>query len=186
MKKTILLCFMLIILLTSCVHVKKIDYISNSTSFVKTNQDGSEKIFNEIYYSSININSVEDLDKYITNLDNLSILSYESIKNADYITEEDLNREITYQKNILKVLKNLKISHSLFKNDAAYENAKTYVKTNISDLVKTRINYFEIISKDIDRSSISTLTMLSQIESATLPILTANAEKTRALFLEKL
>ena len=184
MKKTIILCFMLIILLCSCVHIKKIDYTFNSTSLNKTNQDGNEKILNEIYYSSINLYSIEDYDKYITNLNNLSNSSYESIKNADYITCEDLERETKFQKNILKTLKNLKFSRNLFNTDESYENAKKYKDVSIPNLIKARINYFEILSADIENLSIMTLTSLSQIENATLPLLSADAEKARAIFLD--
>jgi len=184
MKKSLILCFFLIILLTSCVNIRKIDYTSYSTSFNETNQDAKAKMLNEVYYSSVNIYSIEDLDKYINNLNNLSKSSYESVKNADYLTYEDLEREIEFQENILKTLKKLNIPEEIFSSKETFNSAKLYKDTNIPDIIKARINYFEVLSTDIELSSITTETNLYQIEVATLPLLYADAERTRINFLE--
>jgi len=184
MKKTIILCFLLIILLTSCVQVKKINYTSYSTSFEQTNQDNNLKILDEIYYSSVHINSDKDFDKYVNNLNNMSISSYESIKNADYLTYDDIKREIKFQKNILNLLDKLTVNESCFYSEFAFHNAILYKNTNIKDLINTRIQYIEILSTDIERSSVNTETVLFQIENVTLPLLTAEAEQTRLNFLE--
>lgn len=184
MKKTIVLCIMLIILLTSCVQVKKIDYTTYCTSFNETNQDNNLKILDEVYYSSIYIYSAENFDKYMNNLNNLSISSYESIKNADYLTYDDVEREINFQKNILTLLEKTTISEDYFYSKQAFYYANVYKNTNIKDLIEARIDYFEILSTDIERSSITTETNLFQIENATLPLLNAEAEKTRANFLQ--
>ena len=184
MKKVIILCPILIILLTSCVQVKKIDYTSYSTSFNQTNQDDNSKMLDEIYYSSIYIQSPKDFDNYVNNLDNLSNSSYESVKNADYLTYEDIEREIKFQKDILNLLGKLTISENQFYSEYQFHLATTYKNVNIKKLVETRINYFEVISTDIERSSITTETKLFQIENVTLPLLASEAERTRTDFLE--
>ena len=188
MKKVIILCPILIILLTSCVQVKKIDYTSYSTSFNQTNQDDNSKMLDEIYYSSIYIQSPKDFDNYVNNLDNLSNSSYESVKNADYLTYEDIEREIKFQKDILNLLGKLtvQVRHQRPPAYSEYQFhlATTYKNVNIKKLVETRINYFEVISTDIERSSITTETKLFQIENVTLPLLASEAERTRTDFLE--
>lgn len=182
MKKSMILCLFLIILLTSCVQVKKIDYTTYSTSFIETNQDNNSKLFDDIYFSSVNIYSPKDLCKYINNLNNLSKSSYESIKNADYLSCENIEREIIFQNNILKLLKKLEISKEYFESDSDFNNAKIYKDTNIIDIINARINYLEILLGDIECSSISTKTALYQLDNVTLPLLIAEAEKTYASF----
>jgi len=183
MKKTIFLSLFLTILLTSCMQVKKIDYTNYSTSFEKTNQDDNTNILDEIYYESVHINSIEDFDKYITNLNNLSLSSYEYIKNNADITEDDVNREINFQKEILTLLKKLTINKNLFDSNEALKSAKIYKNTNIPDIIEARIDYLKLLLSDINRSYIDTKTNLEQIENAVLPLLNSNANITRNKFI---
>jgi len=183
MKKLIILCLSSIIFLTSCVQIKKIDYTSYSTSFEQTNQDIYSNTLDNVYFSSVNINSVQDFDKYVTQLNNLSISSYESVKNADYLSYEDIEREIKFQENIITLLKKLTISEDFFYSKDEFEYAKIYKDTNIPNIITARINYFETLATDIDLSSVSTESKLSHIDNGTLPLLNVDAETTRNKFL---
>jgi hypothetical protein len=183
MRKILLFSILCLVLLTSCVQVRTLDYTNNSTSFDKANQELYLKLLNDINIKYVYLTTITDFDEYLTHLNSLSEISYNYIKDFENLTEESIDIEIDLQKKIIKTLKNLSIDKKLFSSTKSYQAAEKFISNYMIKLVETRLDYFELTKNNLKNPSINNSSKMSLIDVATIPNLYSTGENLRNQYL---
>ena len=157
------------VLLTSCVSVKQISYLNNSTSFDKSNQEIYLKLLNDINTKYVYINNLTEFDEYLSHLNTLSEFSYNYIKDSEKISEKNISIEIDLQKKILRTLKNFSVKKELFASEDAYNAGKKFISEYLIKLIDTRLNYLEIILENMENNTSSSKSHKEILNSAPIP-----------------
>lgn len=182
--KKILLFFLSVFLLTSCVSVKQIDYTNNSTVLDRANQELYQKLLNDITVKYVYITTIKDFDEYLQHLNTLSEISYIYIKDSEELTEESIEVEIDLQKKIIKALKDLSVSKEIFSSEESYLAAKDFISDYLIKLIETRLNYLELSFNNLSSRSIADSSSMSLIDIATIPNLEATGKNLREKYLD--
>ena len=182
--KKILLFFLSIFLLTSCVSIKQIDYTNNSTVLDKANQELYQKLLNDINIKYVYINNITDFDEYLQHLNTLSEISYTYIKNSEKLTEESIEVEIDLQKKIINTLEELYVSKKIFSSEESYKASKDFISDYLVKLIETRLNYLELAINNLTSKSINDSSNMSLIDTASIPNLEAIGHNLREKYLD--
>ena len=182
--KKILLFFLSVFLLASCVSVKQIDYTNNSTVLDRANQELYQKLLNDITVKYVYITTIKDFDEYLQHLNTLSEISYIYIKDSEELTEESIEVEIDLQKKIIKTLKDLSVSKEIFSSEESYLAAKDFISDYLIKLIETRLNYLELYFNNLSSRSIADSSSMSLIDIATIPNLEATGKNLREKYLD--
>lgn len=173
----ILLCASIFLILPGCMKFKSITFVEDSEELKVTEDNTSksgqaDKDVPKVKINQKEIKTLFDFDNYVMELRRNSDESYGKVLDSAIYTENELNKQIAFQKQILKQIDDLIVPEAIFKSyySKGKDAATKYVKLYFKDLVKFRIELFQDIIDDNDNSTTLTQEKIKRYKTVVIPL----------------